>query len=230
MNKFSRITLALTLFVMLGASAGWSAASIAVTVPAALNGTNYGLSINMDNTASNAFVQSDHPTDESHFRANFWISPKAGLVITPNTSVRIGAIGDDAGAVGQHIILFLRNDSSVVTPQYQLNIWYRDQAAGASYKFGGATFFKVIADPACARQYEVEWTRDTLAGSPSGNGTLVLRRLAVGTCSPAGLLTRTVSNMDNDTYQVDNARWGTLNNQAANANGSIYFDEYASYR
>jgi hypothetical protein len=233
MSKQLRMTLGLALVLGLVASSGFAASSLAVNAGAALNGTNFGLQVVMDHTATNAFVQSDHPTDESHYLFRFWIRPAAGLVIDPNTSVRIAAIGDDAGAVGQHIILFLRNDSTVPSPQYQLNFWYKDQAAAASYKFGGATFFKVIADPVCSRQYEAEWTRDTLAGSPAGNGTLVLRRLSVataGTCTPTGLLTRTVNGMDNDTYQVDNARFGTLNGQASNANGSWHFDEMESYR
>lgn len=228
MSKVLRTGWTLAFLFAACATAAWAAASVTVNGTAAMNGTTFGMSINLDGTATNAFVQSDHPNDETHYLFRFFLNPGTA-VVTPGTSIRIGAIGDDAGAVGQHIILFLRNDNAVVPNQFQLNFWYKDETAGGIYKFGGATYFTLVGSP-CSRGYEVEWTRDTLAGT-AGNGTLILRRLAsTGTCTPTGLLTRTVSNMDNDAYQVDNARFGTLNNQAVNGNGSVYFDEFSSFR
>jgi len=214
--------------LLVASSAAWGAAGVTVNGTAAMNGTSFGMSVNLDGTATNAFVVSQHPTDETHFLFRFFINP--GTVnITPGTALRIGAVGDEAAAVGQHIILFLKHDNAVAPAQYQLNYWYKDSTAGGTYKFGGATYFTLVGSP-CSRGYEVEWTTDTIAGA-GGNGSVHLRRLAsTGTCTPTGLLTRSKTNLDMDGYQVDNARFGTLNNQGVNATGSFYFDEYQSFR
>ncbi len=230
MSNRMKLGLALVAGLVLAGSAAWAVETVTVTNAAAMNGTTFGMQVNLDGSGTNAFVVSQHPNDETHFLFRFWINPH-DINLTPNTALRIGAVGDANGAVGQHVILFLRHDASVVPAQYQLNFWYRDKAAGASYKFGGATYFTTVTTP-CSREYEVEWTADTDTGA-SPNGTLVVRRLAnAGTCTPTGLLTRTKNNLDTDGYQVDNARFGTLNGQGSNNTGShsFYFDEYESYR
>lgn len=228
MTKTLRLVGILGLTLLLCAAAGWAAPSLTVTNAAALNGTNFGLQINFNNTAGNAYVQTDHPTDETHYLARFWLDPGT-VAIDPNLSVRFGALGDDTE--GQHIILFLKHDATTVPAQYQMNFWYKDKGLGGAYRFGGATYLSAVNAP-CARQYEVEWTADTLAGA-TGNGTLVVRRNAdTGACGSGGLITRTVSNMDNDTWGIDNGRFGTLNGgQSANGNsGFVKFDEFESYR
>lgn len=228
MSKALRIAGILVLSLVLCSAASWAAPSLAVTAGAALNGTSFGLAVNFDNSAGNAYVETLHPTDETHYLARFWLHP-GNVSIDPGVSVRFGAIGDDTQ--GQHIILFLKHDNAVATAQYQMNFWFKDKALSGAYRFGGATYLSDVSTP-CARQYEVEWTADTLAGT-SGNGTLVVRRLAdAGSCGSGALVTRTVSNMDTDGWQIDNARFGTLNGaQSANGNsGAIRFDEFESYR
>jgi hypothetical protein len=228
MNKTVRLVGILGLALVLCTATGWAAPSLSVTGAAALNGTSFGLQINFDNTSGNAYVQTDHPNDETHYLARFWLHPGT-VSIDPGLSVRFGALGDDAQ--GQHVILFLKHDNSVVPAQYQMNFWYKDKAAGGVYRFGGATYLSPVSAP-CARQYEVEWTADTLAGV-SGDGSLVVRRLAdAGSCGSGALVTRTVSSMDTDTWGIDNGRFGTLNGaQSANGNsGFVRFDEFESYR
>ena len=84
--------------LLVASSAAWGAAGVTVNGTAAMNGTSFGMSVNLDGTATNAFVVSQHPTDETHFLFRFFINP--GTVnITPGTALRIGAVGDEAAAV-----------------------------------------------------------------------------------------------------------------------------------
>ncbi|MBP7588724.1 MAG: hypothetical protein KBA72_12295 [Thermoanaerobaculia bacterium] len=215
-----KLTLAVALLLSFALAGSASAAnSLAVTAGAALNGTNFGLAVSTDGSANNVFVQSDHPTDETHYLIRFWLNPST-VSIDPNTSIRIGAIGDD-GAAGQHVVFFLRHDVPVAgTPQYTVNAWRKDDAG--TFVFANNLFHTFVSG-AAARQYEFEWTRST--GVNTNDGSFRMTRL-----NPT-VVTKTNSNLDNDTLQADNIRIGILSGSGVNGNsGSFFFDEFESYR
>ena len=85
-----------------------AASSLAVNPAAAMNGTNFGLQVNVDNGAgsNDAYVLSDHPVDESHILFRFWIKPMPGFSLsqTANSNfIRIGYGIKDSGAQGVRI-------------------------------------------------------------------------------------------------------------------------------
>lgn len=229
----NRQALVMVAAILLVASSAFAANTLTVNPTAALNGTGFGLSVNLDGSSTNnVFVQSDHPTDETHYLARFFLCP-GGLSLDPDTSVRFGAIGDDT--LGQHIVLFLRRDIANATgvDQWLVNAWIaNNDTPPLTYGFGGSIFHAINAAGAesCAttsaahRWYEVEYTAGTGA-----DGLFEMRRLVY---NGSTLVERIVSNRNTDAMQVDNARYGLLSGSGANAAAasSFYFDEYESYR
>ena len=215
-----RIVLAIGLVLALAfATGGYAVNSLVVSAGAALNGTGFGLSVNHDGSANNVYVDSTHPTDETHYLFRFWISP-ATLVLDPNTAIRIAAVGDD-GAPAQHVVLFLRRDTATTPHQWLLNAWRKDDTG--TYVFANSLFHSSITAADKVRQYEFEWTAATAPGA--NNGSFRMTRLI------PTVVTKTNLSLDNDTIQVDNIRIGTLAGAGVNAvSGAYFFDEFESYR
>ena len=213
-----KIAIALVLALVF-ASSGYAVNSLTVSAAAALNGTNFGLSVNHSGGASNnVYVDSLHPTDETHYLIRFWLDP-ATLVLNPNTAVRIAGIGDDVA--GQHVVLFLRWDNATTPNQWLVNAWRKDDTG--TFVFCNSLFHSFVNAADKKRQYEFEWTASTAPGA--NNGSFRMTRL-----NPT-VVNKTNSSLDSDTLQVDNIRIGTLNNQGVNATGgAFYFDEFESYR
>ena len=217
--------------LLLVATSAMAANSLTVNGAAALNNTTFGLQVTVDGSSNNVFVESQHPTGESHYRALFFVCP-ASLSLNPNSSVRMGAIGDNA--LGQHIVIFMRRDvTGGGTDQWLLNTWVSvSDVAPSSYMFGTSTFVALNAAGAesCAttspahRWFEIEYTAGTGA-----DGQLAVRRL-VYMGSP--LVEKFVNNRNTDALVVDNARFGAIAGSGANATAasSYYFDEFESYR
>jgi hypothetical protein len=202
--------------VALAGSAG--AASLAVTNAAALDGT-FGLEIQLG-SAANAFVEESVAHNaETTYTTRFKINPGTAS-LTPNTSIRFGAWGATNGAIGQHLLLFLRRDQpGGGIDQYLVNAWGRDEAG--PYVFYGSIFHSFVASP-LTREYEMQWNASDPAGSNNGNWTL----LRVDNPGPT---TRTQVNKDYD-FDITNVRIGSLNNQGSNGTGNVYFDSFSAFR
>jgi hypothetical protein len=200
------------------ATSGFAVNHLVVNAGAALNGTNFGLAVQHDGSANNVYVDSLHPTDESHYLIRFWIDP-ATLDLDPATAIRIAGIGDDVA--GQHVVLLLRRDIATSPHQWLVNAWRKDDTG--TFVFANSLFHSFIDAADKKRQYEFEWTAATAPGS--NNGSFRMTRL-----NPT-VVNKLNSNLDNDTLQVDNIRIGTLNGQGVSANsGEYHFDEFESYR
>jgi len=209
--------LTLAAVAVLAASTAFAANTITVTNGAAMNGTTFGMQTNLDGSTNNVFVESQHPNNETHYRARFWLNVATTAIVQQNRSLRIGALGDDVA--GQHVILFLRRNGS--DNSFRINTWYK--ADTGNFVAGPGMFLTSQTNPNQARQLEVEWTA---ASAPAANdGELVVRRLAPTTAD------ETASNLDTDTLQVDNFRMGLLAGSGNNASaGAYHFDEFESYR
>ncbi len=218
------------LIVLGSAGAAMAANTLAVNAASALNGTSFGLQVSLDANAApncagtgngavnNVYVETAHPTDETHYLMRFWINVN-NLSLCPNKSIRIGVLGDD-GAPGQHVIVFLkRNDAD---SSWRVNTWYRVE--DTSFNAGPGVFIVGQGNPNQARQVEIEWTAATT--SSSNNGVLSIKRLLP---TPAGPFT--VTGID-DAFQVDYGRFGVLagSGAAAFADTNYKFDEFESYR
>ena len=218
------------LIVLGSAGVAMAANSLGVNNLSGLNGTGFGMEVSFDANAApncagagngstnNVYVETAHPTDETHYLMRFWVNPN-NLSLCPNKSIRLGVLGDD-GPAGQHVIVFLkRNDAD---NSWRVNTWYKDET-GAFFA-GPGVFIVGQANPNQARQVEIEWTAATSAAS--NNGILSIRRLAPTAAGPF-----TATGIDN-AFQVDYGRFGILagSGAAAQADTSYKFDEFESYR
>lgn len=215
-----RKTVLFTMMAVLLLAAGPALAvnELDVTNAAAQNGTTWGLAIEIDGSTNNVFVESAHPTDETHYLIRFWLDPEV-LSLDENSAVRFGGIGDDNATFGQHVLLFLRRDNPGSVNQYLLNAWGRSDTG--NYVFMGSLFFGFPTNP-LPRQIEVEWTAASAPGANDGS----LRVTRVG--GPQFI----VNSMDTDQINVDNIRIGALAGSGASAAApsALYFDEFESYR
>ena len=72
--KALRMTLMVAAVIALAGTA-MADNTVHVETYAALNGTNYGLSVDIDGSTNNAYVEDQTPDTESTYRATFWLDP-----------------------------------------------------------------------------------------------------------------------------------------------------------
>ena len=214
------ITLAVLMLTLVPAS--FAANTLTVNGPG-LNSTSFAARINLDDTANNVYVETQHPTAETHYLIRFWVDPTGLSALAPNTSLRIGAI--NSIAFGQRIVVFLRHD----VPgggQFQINTWgLQDAGAPASYTFLTGVNIGPVAG-SVPNQVEIEWTRSSGAGQP--NSVFRIQRITPGNVG----INQVLSNLTMFNFTVDDARFGLLAGSGTNmlAAGSYKFDEFESYR
>lgn len=194
--------------------------SLTVTAAAAQDGTNFGLQVNHDGASTNTvYVHDDSPTDEGVYTYTFWLHPGT-LQVDANSSIRIGAVGDDTQ--GQHVVHFLRRGNACNPPDgcWFLNTWVKDDSGVFTFFTSG--IFLSFYDNPLPHQIQVEW----VAGSGS-DGVLRITRL-----TGQNPVVREVTTRDTDTLHVDNIRWGSLAGSGTNASapGAYFFDEFVSTR
>lgn len=192
--------------------AALAANSLSVNGASALEGS-FGLQVIADGTASDAYVSSEHPTDESTYTMTFWIDP-ANYPLAEATFVRIGR-AIEVGA-GQHLIVFLQKNNG----NFRLLTWVRRD--DGIFAFGTGIFLTSGATPT-PTQVEVSWVQ----AAPGGNdGGVTMTNLTGGQ-------TNSRLDLDNDTWEVDTFHWG-LFTSAGNPNpgtvGSFKLDSFASFR
>lgn len=216
-TKLTFAALALALF----AAPAYAANSLGVTNAAALNGTSFGLQVNVDGSNNDVFVSDFSPSGEDTYTYTFWIHP-GNLDLDQDTALRIIAVGDENAAIGQHILHFLRRDYACNPPNgcWILNTWTRQDTGG--YQFFTSGIFISFYEPQfrVPTQFRVEFSAGT-----GNNGVLRITRLT-GT-----QVVREVTTRDTDTINVDNIRIGALAGSGVNGNsGAYYFDEFVSTR
>ena len=202
--------------ILLVASVTMAANTVSVTPGAALNGTNFGLNVNLDGTNTVAYVSSDHPNNEKVYRARFWIDQRnlqIPLGDAANNHLRF-FIGVDQDGPGQHIIGFLTKSAD--DGGYHFIVWVEADTPN-DFKLGGNIFL----GNALPRQVEVEWAAATAPGA--NDGFIQISRVD----NPAQTSGR--SDIDNDTVDVDRFRIGVFNNPVP-LSTFYYMDEFESFR
>ena len=197
------------LFLAVAATA--NAASLTVNDACKLNGTTWGLEVNKA-TVGDAYVRSDHPTDETHMLIRFCIDPDTINIPQVDGSNYFQFLRGGHETVGTTLIAFLKR--GVATGNYRLTVYARRADGPATYKFIGEGALQVFnAAPA---QVEIEWTR----GNP---GTVTAK------VNNVQIMTNTVIN---PTAEIDTIRWGVFAGDPPAISGDATFclDEYESYR
>jgi hypothetical protein len=221
MKKVGFVVMVLAVATLIAAAPASAANSLTVTAGAALNTTSFGLSVNVDPAASNAvYVQSSHPTDETHMEIRFRV--RVGALTAPisgaGRNFRMLNMADDASAGTPHKIIFLQRQN---TGNWRLLAWTYNNSS--SYEFVGGFFLAGYLN-AADRHIRCEWTKAT-AGP---NGSFRCER----TDNPGSVFFQRTDISDSN-FQTDLVQAGFFDFDGFGTNGgggALHFDEYESYR
>lgn len=207
--------------LLIGGSA-MAATSLSVLPIAAMDGTNYGLVVTFDGSTSTAYVQDDSPTDETTYRASFWIDRSGGITMD-NCS---------GGCVTSHTMFLMREDTAGTVVRVMLRRLAADNANGPRYavrvgtKSNGGTFSYVggvvLSETSKKKNIMIEWQ--------AGNGNGVTRISKRNASADAWNLQAEVTTLTNDNYNIDYVRLGATSSVDATTTGDLWLDEFESYR
>jgi len=199
--------------------AGGAAADNTLTVEdyAALNGTNYGMMVSLDGTTNTVYVQDNTPDNEEVYRAVFWFDPNS-LTMAQGASRMVIFFTRDLDPAGGmpsggnvRIEMVKKNNKFRVIGKMKKNngLWVKTNTPG--------TGWLVLGDE--PRQIMLEYT--------VGSGSGLLRLTRMDTMA-------TVENVDvnNSFWDIDDIRLGMprIVTNGASFSGTMYFDEFESYR
>jgi hypothetical protein len=232
--KKSWLVILVSLFCLAGVA---SADSLQVNNAAAMGGTgtacsgnNCGLEVLHDNTSA-AYVQDNTPNDETVFRGSFLFNPNSISpetvnfrhpifnAIGTNPNPNVGDCNAAANANALRIWLYCIGGSG---QNYTIQAWANGNQCGAR-----ATNRLPIASDQPVR---ICWEMTT-GNSNTGEIALAIVDDA-DPCPTSGDGAWDTRSLTNGLVDVDLVRMGSTgtNNFGAGANGSMYFDEYESFR
>jgi hypothetical protein len=199
--------------------AGTAAAdnSLEVTSDAAIEG-NYGLRVHIDQgTLTEAYVQSDHPQTESHFRVGVWVDARnLDQPISPRVNkcfVFMKLYSNNQ--TKQHTFVYIcRNNEDTA-----YRVCVNTKRDNNTFNWVGGTFLQ--NDSTGPRFVEVEWQA---ADPGQNNGFVKLYR--------DGVMKKQATGLDNDSWNVDRVRMGVppLPRMGDLVQGSFDLDSYVSTR
>ena len=197
------------LFLAVAATA--NAASLTVNNACALNATTWGLEVNKA-TVGDAYVRSDHPTDETHMLIRFWIDADNINIPQVEGQNAFQFLRGGHEGVGATLVAFLKR--GVASGNYRLTVYARRDDGPNTYKLAGEGFLQLFGG--VPSQVEIEWTR----GNP---GTVTAK------VNGTQIFTNTVLNV---AAEIDTVRWGVFAGDGPAIPGDATFclDEYESYR
>ncbi len=133
--------------------------SLEVTADAAMEG-NFGLRVHIDpGTLTNAYVQSDHPQQESHFFVSFWVdATNLDLPVTPsvNKCFVFMKFFRDSPNPKQHTFVYLCRNNADTAWRIAINT----RKDSTYWNWLGGTFLSGDANPN-PQFIEVEWQQST---------------------------------------------------------------------
>ncbi len=212
MKRSTQLALALGLVGLLSAGSAFGAASLAVTAPAAMNGTSFGLAVTLDGVAGGpAYVQDATPNSEGTFRALFWLQPNTMTADATQHSHTLYSVHNPGDGVAVVRLDLYRLSGGTMRVRLACR-----QDDGSYERTTLITLGPVGAEP--DRELQMEW------GSGAGTGFCRLTRF--GGANPSVEIT----DLDNDTLSVRRARLGATFSVDADVTGTYFVDEYRSFR
>lgn len=212
--KALRLTL---MVVAVVAVAGFASAQNTVYVQqdgtGAMNGTNYGLTLDLDGSTGNAFVEDQTPDNETVYRASFWFDPN-DLAMSPANKFVI-FLARDATFTNILRLQFNYNNGN-----YRVRLQVlKNNSVWADTRLNDTEGLRFIT-----LNNEPNWiTVEAIFGD---SATSVARVIANG-------VTHYKTNYWSSTWAVDRIRMGGPRMGQAQGGpftGDIYFDEFESFR
>lgn len=196
--------------------------TLQVVPEAAMNGTNYGLKVMIDQgSLDEAYVQSDHPQAESHFRVSFWLDvTNLDLPVSPavNKKFVFMKFYRDAPAPQQHTFVYIARNNADTAWRIALLVRKDSEA----FRQIGAVYLSDNGPPTQPQFIEIEYQQASAVGANDGIARLWRN----------GVLKMEATNVQNATWNVDTVRVGLPPGHKLGplASGFFYFDEYVSTR
>jgi hypothetical protein len=155
----NRVLVAIAAVLLMSAGAAFAQNSLQVLPGAALNGTNFGMQVNVGTgggSTNAVYVQSDHPTAETHMRTVMRI--KADTLNAPATGAgrnyRFANIVDSDDPALPHKVFFLQRQTT--TGNWRLAVW--NKTAADVYEFLGGAFHGTYGPTSPDVKWDCDWT------------------------------------------------------------------------
>lgn len=180
---------------------------------AAMNGTNFGLVLDLDGSTGNTFVQDNTPAAETVYRASFWIDPNT--LPMGNTDKFVVFLGRHANNNN-----ILRLQFNYKSGDYRVRLQVKknnNEWADTRLNGNSGARFMVIGDQPSEITVELVY----------GNATVSLARVT------ANGITHYKDTYQSANWAVSQVRMGgprMLQAQGGPFTGTVYFDEFASFR
>jgi len=212
-----------------------------VNAAAAMGGTNFGLEVTHDNS-SVAYVQDDTPSDESIYRFEYLFDPNniAGSGSGDWTMTLFGAMGTNPRPnnaanpcpLNANIPVFPMRVTMIATgPGSAVPVVRATMMSNICGVVGAQAYVLNASGPVKVCGYFIQGTGPV--PGPQTPGEVGIAVVAVAdACPPDGDPTYKTVSTNNDEHSVSLARMGSLgtNGFGAGEMGSVYFDEFASFR
>ena len=215
--------------------------SLTVNASAAMNGTNFGLEVTHDNS-SLAYVQDDTPAAESIYRFDYLFDPNniAATGSSDWTMTLFGAMGPNPRPNNPANPCPLNAN----IPVFPMRVTMIATGAGSATPVVRATMMSNICGVVGAQAFVLNQSGPVkICGyfkqgtgpvpGPQTPGSVGIAVVAAAAACPSDgdPAYKTVST-NNDEHSVELARMGSLgmNGFGAGENGSVYFDEFESFR
>jgi hypothetical protein len=210
--KALRVTLMIAAVVAFAGTA-MAQNTVYADAAAAMNGTNYGLVLDLDGTTSNAFVEDQTPAEETVYRASFWFDPNDLPMSNTDKFVIFLARTSAFNNVLRLQFNYLNGDYRIRLQVKKNNDEWADCRLNGDL---GPRFFAIGNEPT--------WiTVEAVFGS---NTESLARVTANG-------ITHYKDSYWSNNWAVDRVRMGGPRQAQAQGGpftGTVYFDEFESYR
>lgn len=198
--------------VVVAATVPASAATLAVTNGAAIDGT-FGMAITFNPaTTTRAYVEDATPTAETHYVFRYRFDPNETVMDNNKRYKQFTAFRETPSQYRAINVTYRKGDGAGIN-----FVRVKSHENPASSLWQTSDWVTLPEGPSVL---EVDWTRSSGPGAADGVMRVWLD----------GVLMDTVNNLDNDEVNVDFVRWGAVGGVDLNTDGVQYFDLFESFR
>lgn len=189
-----------------------SAATLAVTNGAAIDGS-FGMEVTFDPaTTTRAYVEDATPNAETHYVFRYRFDPNDIVMDNNKRYKQFTAFRETPSQYRAINVTYRKGDG---TGTNFVRVKSHENPASALWQTSAW-----ITLPEAPSVLEVDWTRSSGPGAADGVMRVWLD----------GVLMDTVNNLDNDECNIDFVRWGAVGGVDLNTDGTQYFDLFESFR